>query len=193
MNLKRTWRTALIGAAAMTATLACTGTAMASTSTSQPVSANTSSAAVATPAGSFHIPVVPYPFSGSWNTPFTLYTLPSCSSSAIGYEVFLSTQGVEQDYPPPLDSTFILYSDTNGPLFAPFGPSGTLPTPFRAVDFSISGLNGFITGAGNYSLGVKCFSNTALTNVWWTTVHFDGPATPTSAPNWSWEPLAGGV
>jgi hypothetical protein len=151
--------------------------------------ATSATVSVSTPDGSFHIPVVPYPTSGAFNTPFTLYTLPACSSTATFYEVFISTLGVEQDFTPPAGSTLVLRSDSSGLLFGRVGANGALPTPFNNVDFSVSGLNGFIAAAGDYSIGVKCLNSAGITDAWWTTVDFDGPASSTNAPNWTWEPL----
>jgi hypothetical protein len=190
--MKKSKTAGLIAAVVIAGGLAFAGSASAAPAAapaSAAVAAGTTTATVATPGGSFHIPVVPYPFSGSGTTTFTLYTLPACSSSATTYEVFLSTQGVEQEFAPPLGSTLVL-SDTFGDqLIGSTGANGAIPTPFQQVDFSQSGLNGFVTAAGDYSLGVKCFSSTGVTNVWWTTVDFDAAATSTTTPNWKWEPL----
>jgi hypothetical protein len=170
--------------------IAFAGSASSASATAADVAPGTTTATVATPAGSLHIPVIPYPFSGSGTTSFSLYTLPACSSSATTYEVFLSSQGVETDFAPPLGSTLVLSDTLGDQLIGRTGTNGAIPTPFKQVDFSASGLNGFVTG-GDYSIGVKCFSQTAVTDVWWTTVDFDGAATSTTTPNWTWEPSDG--
>lgn len=207
MNLKRTWRTAVVGAATIAATLALSGTALASTTTSRPVSADTTSAAVATPAGSFHVPVVPVvpgvplsqAFGGSYSTAFNLYSVAVVPPGSIGYQVVLTEPGDQGYVAPPNSSTIILTSITGGELQTIF-PAGsapaTIPDPISDISFADSGLNGFISGAGNWVLAIKFFgppTQTTLTGVWWTTIHFDGPASLTNHPNWSWEPLAGGL
>jgi hypothetical protein len=191
--MKKIRRAAILGAAVIAAGLVFSGMASAAPAAPAAVSGTTTTATITTPDGSsFHIPVVPYPFSGTLSTTFDLYTLPACSSGAIGYEVFLSVPGVETQFDPAPGSTIILRSDTAGFLLKHL-PSGstaiTDPTP--SVDFANSGLNGFVTAAGDYSLGVKCFSSTAVTDAWWTEVHFDGAATSTNVPNWNWDPFAG--
>ena len=185
---------AIIGAVVVAGGLSVGGTALAAPTTASAVVGDTTAATVTTPGGSFHIPVVPYPFSGTFSTAFDLYSLPTIPSGTIGYEVVLTQQGDEQDFSPPIGSTIILRNDTDGLLEVPVAPgTTTLTDPTLAVDFSASGLNGFISGAGDYSLAIKFFGSTSLTGVWWTTIHFDGAASLTNAPNWKWEPATGGA
>lgn len=185
--------TAKVGSAAVAGGLAFGGLALAAPAGAQAaVHGGTASAAVATPAGSFHVPVVPYPFSGAWNTPFSLYSLGQIPAGTIGYQVVLTLPGDEQDYDPPIGSTLILRSDSLGNLSVPVTPgTTTIPDPIPAVDFFASGLGGFISGAGDYSLAIKFYGSTSLTGVWWTEIHFDGPAS--ADPNWEWDPTAGGL
>jgi hypothetical protein len=178
-----------VGAAVLAGGLALGGTALAAPATPA-ASGDTTSSAVATPDGSFHIPVVPYAFSGSLSTTFDLYALPTIPSGTIAYEVVLTKPGDEQDYNPPVGSTIILRSDTDGLLLkrVAAGTTTLSPDPIPGVDFSASGLNGFITAAGDYSLEIKFFGPTGLTGAWWTSIYFDGAATATNAPNWQWDP-----
>jgi hypothetical protein len=188
---------AAIGAVILASGLGLAGTAsaaptpaLASSNLVAGVVGDTSNAAVATPSGSFHIPVVPFPFSGSLTTTFDLYALPVIPAGTIGYEVFLSTPGDEQQYNPDPGTTIILNSDSQGPLIVPVNPGQTTlgSDPIPDVDFNTSGLAGFVTAAGNYSLGIKFFGNTSLTGTWWTTIHFNGAVTTTNSPSWQWEP-----
>jgi hypothetical protein len=176
-----------VGALAVAGGLVLGGTALASPAS---VAGDTTTATVTTPDGSFHIPVVPYPFSGSLETTFSLYTLPQAPAGSVYYEVFLSTPGVEDEFNPPLGSTYVLNSDTTGLLFGQL-PADGLPDPITDIDFSTSGLVGLVNGAGDYSLGVKFLSDTGVTGVWWTSVYFNGAITPTSTttPDWQWDPF----
>jgi len=185
--MKRTRIALGVGALAVAGGLALGGTALAAPTT---ISGDTTTSAVTTPDGSFHIPVIPYPFSGSFSTTFDLYALPVIPSGTIAYEVVLTDPGDEQDYNPPAGSTIILRSDTDGRLLTRLASGTTTlsPDPIPEVDFSASGLNGFITAAGDYSLEIKFIGATGLTGAEWTSVYFDGAATSTNAPNWQWDP-----